>query len=868
MRRLAHASILALSSAVLLAVGIVSAQIGGPAPEYEEEEAEALPDPDEILGPEPTEEAPEEALYTGTDSEEEGVSVPHTVCEGRRIRRVRVLGNRRVADEDVLANVRSRAGRICLDRTVTDDAHALWELGFFDDIAIEATEREDDRVDLIFRIRERPAIAAVRYTGNNHVGASDIDEVIDLRVGSILSRPAIAAQVTDIRDLYAEKGYFLARITPELVRNDDNEVEVVFHIDEGLEVIVRRIRFVGNHEISSSDLRGILQTGETGFFSFLTNNDNFEDGRFDEDVMRLQALYYDRGFLQMQVGTPRIELTPDRRFIDITIPLAEGPRYRIGRIDIREENADGEEVELLGGRRQLREMVTANPGEWFNRTQLAQSLLAVTRFYRDQGYAHVEVTPQTNLDPEDQSVELALVITRGEPTRIERINIRGNTKTRDSVIRRELRISEGDLYNQSQLETSRLAVQALGYFERVDVSETEGSSPDRIVVNFEVGERATGTFQIGAGFSSIEAFIFTAQVQQQNLFGNGQSLSLQLQLSGLRQLIQLQLVEPYFFGTDWSFAFELFKTVRQFQAFNRDSTGGSFSFGHWILDRRFTFFLQYRADYVTIGPRTGGFFGSGSGQGLFQYQLFPSSNLFRNGLSSSVRLSLTWDSRDNRITPTDGVYASGSVEVADEAIGSAVSYVRWRVFTREYLRLYGTTPNDSVVLRFNTEWGLITSRLPPGPPIYERFYLGGIFSVRGFPLNGLGPRLPVSSTYDPNVTLSDNGIPVGGNMQFFYNVELEFPIVPQVNIRGVIFTDGGNAWNLDPYVGLYGGENYNYDPATDPRRLNFADIRTSWGFGVRWISPLGPLRFEWGIPFARRPWESEIDFQFTIGNFF
>jgi outer membrane protein insertion porin family len=856
----------ALSSGLMAA--IVSAQMaGGPPPDFEEEEAEVLPDPDEILGPE-EEPVEEERLYTGTASEEEGVGVPHTVCEGRRIRRVRVLGNRRVADEDVLANVRSRAGRVCSDATVTDDAHALWDLGFFDDIQVEATPRDDDRVDLIFRIRERPAIGSVRYDGNSHVSTSDIEEVVNLRIGSILSRPTIAEQVTEIRDLYAEKGYFLARIEPELVLGDDNEVEVVFHIDEGFEVVVRRIRFVGNREISSADLRGIMQTGETGFFSFLSNNDNFEDERFDQDVMRLQALYYDRGYLQMQVGTPRIELTPDRRFIDITIPIAEGPRYRIGRIDLREEDEDGEEVELLGGRRQLREMVRANPGDWFNRTSLAESLLGLTRFYRDQGYAHVEVTPQTDLDPEDQTVDLALVITRGEPTRIERINIRGNTKTRDSVIRRELRIAEGDLYNQTLLETSRLAVQALGYFERVDVSESDGSAPDRIVVNVEVGERATGTFQIGAGFSSIEAFIFTAQVQQQNLFGNGQSLSLQLQLSGLRQLVQLQFLEPYFFGTDWSFAFELFRTVRQFQAFNRDSTGGSLSLGHWILDRRFTFFLQYRADYVNIGPRTGGFFGSGSGQGLFQYQLFPSNNLFRNGLSSSLRLSLTWDSRDNRITPTDGVFASGSVEVADEAIGSAVSFVRWRLFTREYLRLYGTTPNDSVVLRFNTEWGLITSRVAPGPPIYERFYLGGIFSVRGFPLNGLGPRLPVSSAYDPNAILGDNGVPVGGNMQFFYNVELEFPIVPAVNIRGVIFTDGGNAWNLDPYVSLYGGENYNYDPATDARRLDFGDLRTSWGFGVRWISPLGPLRFEWGIPFARRPWESEIDFQFTIGNFF
>ena len=371
MRRLFTVSLCsALACAAL--THVVSAQMGGmggPPPTADTEEEEPLPDPDELFAEDDEDDAPEE--YFGTTSEEEGITLPHTVCEGARIRRVRVLGNRRVADEDVLANVRSRAGRICLDHTVIEDAHSLWDLGFFDDIVVEAEERDDDRVDLIFRLEERPSIGTVRYEGNSHVGNDDVDEVITMREGAILSRPAIATQVTQLRDLYAEKGYFLVRIEPRVNRLENNEVEVVFHIEEGEEVVVRRIRFVGNRGISAGDLRGAMQTGESGFFSFLTNNDNFEEEHFDEDITRLQALYYDRGFLQMQTGTPRIELTSDRRFIDITIPVTEGPRYRIGRLDIREVDADGEEIDPLGGRRQLRELVAANPGDWFNRTQLA-----------------------------------------------------------------------------------------------------------------------------------------------------------------------------------------------------------------------------------------------------------------------------------------------------------------------------------------------------------------------------------------------------------------------------------------------------------------------------------------------------------------
>jgi outer membrane protein insertion porin family len=808
----------------------------------------------------------DEDEYEPVEEEEEGLNVPRTLCHGRRIRRIRVRGNRRVSDDDVMSTIRLRAGASCTDGAVARDAQALWDQTFYDDIVVEA-DAAGDRVDITFRLRERPAIGRISFEGNANVSASDLTEEIDLTEGGILSTPRVREQVGKIRDKYAEEGYFLARVTYRLRRMENNQVDVVFQIDEGQRVTVRRVRFVGNRHLTDGELQGIMQTHQSGIISFISNDDRFNRGHFEEDTTRLQAYYYDRGYLAMRVGTPRVELTPDRRFIDITIPVDEGPRFRIGRLVVREVDDDDQRVEPLGGRRELREMVQTNPGEWFNRTQIAQSLMAITRRYRDDGYAQVDINPETDLDMERRVVHVAIVIRRGPPVRIERINIRGNTKTRDSVIRREVQLIEGELYSQSNAELSRARIQALGYFERVEISEEEGSAPDRLIVNIEIAERATGTFQVGAGFSSIESFILTGQVQQQNIFGNGQSLSLQLQLSGIRQLVQIQFLEPYFFDSQWTFGFDLFKTVRQLSFFTRDSTGGSLTLGHPLGDYRLRFFAQYRADYVDIGAATAGLFGTvptGQVQSLFPQ--LPLRNLFRAGLTSSLRLTVTWDGRNNRLFPTEGFYASYSAEVSDEYLGSAAAntYVRHSLDARVYYPII-----ENVIFRARGEWGLITSRLPDGVPIYERYFLGGIFNVRGFPLNSLGPRLGIPISADPNANPRDNGVPIGGNMQFYYNVEVEFPIVQEVGIRGVVFTDGGNAWNFNSSFCQAAPANAGTS-ANDPCVFNPFDLRTSWGFGIRWVSPLGPLRFEWGLPFdpQRGLGEQDIDFQFTIGNFF
>jgi outer membrane protein insertion porin family len=793
-----------------------------------------------------------------------GPGVPTTVCEGKKIVKLAIAGQGRVSKDDIMATIRLRAGLPCSDSEVTRDVHALWDMGYFKDVQVDA-ELSGDGIKLTYRVKERPAIGEVVFSGNDEIEKSDIKEKVTLEQGSVLSEATVREQLDKIKKLYAEKGFFLAQVSYKLEARPNNEVTVRFVIDEGDQVTVRRLRFIGNENLKASELRGVMQTSETGFLSFISSSNRYRKEVIDEDVNRLQALYYDYGYLTVEITDLRIELTPDRRHVDITIPIKEGPRFKVGRVKATELDASGNEIEPLPGRKQLRESVDLYPGDWFSRSVVAKDLLDITRYYRDRGYAHVEVAPQTDLHMDTRIVDVVVSIRRGPLVYIQRINIKGNNKTRDEVLRREARIVEGQLYNQSLVERSKERMMSLGYFEKVELSEEDGATPDRIVINYEVAERPTGTFQLGAGFSSQETFLLTGQVQQENLFGRGQSLGFNLQLSGIRQLAQVRFVEPYLYSSDWSMAIELFRILQQLAAFNRDSTGGNLTLGHplYFISDDLRLFVNYRLEYVNIAPATGGSFGS-AGAAYSVFRFIPLRNLFRSGRTSSVRLSLTFDTRDNRLFPTKGVFITGSTEISDVATLSQTNFIEHLINFRGYHPIIGP-----FVGKLNVDWGLITSRSGIGVPVYERFFLGGIFDVRGFPLQSVGPRLGGASSYnDPGfLGVQPRGVGIGGNMRFYYNMEIEFPIIQSVGIKGVVFQDAGNSWNLEKT--LCEPAPRSGDPATVPCGVHPTRLRTSWGFGLRWFSPLGPLRFEWGFPFRpRKPYEDNVAFQFTVGNAF
>jgi outer membrane protein insertion porin family len=793
------------------------------------------------------------------------IDIPPSEAElaaGLPILEILVAGNRRVSQEDVLAYLKLRTGQPFSPEALTQDVRELYASGFFDDIEVDMT-RTDRGVTLRFLVRERPSIAAVEFEGNEELDDEELTEAIEVKANTVLSHPAVRRSVQKIRDMYAEKGFFLSEVDSEVVPQKNNEVVIRFTVREHEQVSVRRITFIGNENIDSEELRSLMFTGNAGFFAFGSGGP-FRQDAFERDIAVISATYYDRGFLSVSINTPRVMLTPDKSGIEVSITIDEGPRYKIRQLRVYERAPNGDEVEPIGGRRNLRMMVRADPGDYFNRAELLEDLQAIRSLYRDHGYANVEASPETNVDPETNEVDVVVPVVRGELVRFERIEVRGNSKTRDKVIRRELEVAEGEPFHETNLERSRRRITALGYFERVDLSTEQGSATDKMNVYIEVTEKPTGTFQVGAGFSSLENFIATAQIQQANLFGNGQSLSLQAQISGIRRLFNARMYEPYFLDSKFSSSLDVYSQLRVYTDFTQNSTGGALMFGYPLIEPELTASLTYTGELDQVSTETGStFFGTSASSSVFRR--LPLANLFNDGFTSSIRPSLVFDSRDNRLFPTSGIYLYGSSEFASKALGSENEFLRHRLVGRFYYPL-----GAGFVLKLNSEAGVVTSPSQDGVPIFARFFLGGIMDVRGFRYRTIGPRVALTSETNPNSFPIPNGANIGGNLMYFQNLELEIPLVESVGVRGVLFTDAGNAWNLEENYCRTSRFSIDFDetrPCFDDL-TDLAHLRTSWGFGIRWFSPLGPLRFEWGFPFKTLPYEESYVFEFTIGNFF
>ena len=595
----------------------------------------------------------------------------------------------------------------------------------------------------------------------------------------------------------------------------------------------------------------MVVTREGNILSLLPPSGTYREDVFQRDLVLLQAHYWDRGYVQVKVGTPVLELSPDKRSLYITINIDEGEQYRLGKIDVRGDLLEPKEFFLS--------RVSVHPGDVFNRSKLSDDLQKLTDLYKDRGYAYVNATPATPVDEKTRTVDVTFEIQKGELVYFERINIHGNSKTRDKVIRRELRIIEGEPYNQALLDYSKRRVNALGYFEKVDISTRRGTTDNMMEVNVEVSERPTGTFQIGAGFSSVENFIAQAQVSQNNFFGRGQLLTVQAQLSSLRQLFLLQFQDLYFLDTNWTFGFNLFKQDRYLYSFTRSSYGGRLTWGYLLSDDlRLTLTYNWEKVSITNGNVFSGLFSAGQRDPIPAGTL---ANLLRSGITSSTIGLLSYDTRNDRMFPSRGWYNTLSAEVADKVFLSENIFTRYELAFRYFYPIWGP-----FIFRAKMEGGLIASRDPRGVPIFERYFVGGIYDIRGFAPRSLGPVIHAPGSQAPDALLTP--FRIGGNSQVIANAEIEFPLFDKVGIRGVVFTDAGNAFNLEDFYCQLRPDNVDVsqDPCKKP--WNLEAYRASWGFGFRWFSPIGPLRFEWGIPFRTLPGEQSMVFEFTIGNFF
>jgi outer membrane protein insertion porin family len=745
---------------------------------------------------------------------------------GLIIDEVHVEGTQRSEPESVKRVLKQHGGAPLSPRNIRDDIKRIYKLGLYRDVSADLTER-DDKLILRYVLTEKRSVRAVRYEGNDELSEEDIAEVIDVKPYSVLDLPKVNKNADKIKELYIEKGFFLAEVTWDIIELEDNQADVLFRVTERDEIKVAQIQIVGNTALSDSYIKERMETREETALSFLTSAGNFSNAGFERDQMRVTQMYYDQGYMQAVVKEPTVLMSPDRTKLYITLRVDEGPRFKVGLLSVSGE--------LLRPREELEALIPFKQGEWFSSTKVREAMEAISELYKNEGYAYANIIPNTQFLEDLKAIDLDFEVRKGPKVKIGRIEVLGNTTTRDKVIRREMRIAEGDDYSSKLIRRSEQLINRLGFFEYAKIEPARSAEPGVMDLLIKVKEKPTGTFQVGAGFSSIESFVGQAQISQNNLFGRGQNLSLQATFSSLRTMANLMFSDNYFLDSRWQFSANVYRFDTNYFNFVRRSLGGNLTLGYPLTDD-LSVSGTYKLEEVSA---TEGGFGQVSGAG----QVSP-ARLFRDGFTSSLRLSVFYDTRNNRLFPSKGQFISASVEEASELLGSTNEFTRYDIRHRFYVDL-----GLNMVLKSNVNWGLVTSPSPAGLPIFERYFIGGPMSVRGFFRNSLGPMISTPLSQAPSAPTTS--FTVGGTEQLIFNLEYEFPIFQQVGIRGVTFIDGGNAFD---------------------RALDYADklaqFRYAWGFGVRWFSPIGPLRFEWGFPFSPLEGERDSVFEFSIGNFF
>ncbi|MCM2277842.1 MAG: outer membrane protein assembly factor BamA [Oligoflexia bacterium] len=739
---------------------------------------------------------------------------------GKTLGEIQVQGLKRLEKEAVLGKIGMKAGQVLSQEQVRSDIKAIFGMGFFDDIEVTAEALDTQRVKLAFNVKERPVVSRVTFEGNERIGTNDLRDVIKVKEWSILDVNKVKEDVALLQKHYEDKGFYLAKVSFSLRPGRTDQVELTYRINDYDKVQIKKITFLNNRHFSDEKLKSVLaETREGGFFSFMNGSGNFKESSFKVDLQRLTYWYLDHGFVKFRYENPVVTVSDDKKWLYLSVYLDEGEQYQMGSTEFSGD--------LLFQKEELHADVTLAQGETFSISKRNLDIQKLTEKYQDLGYAFVNVIPKMNVKDDSRTVDIDYGFEKGNLVHFGEINIVGNSKTHDKVIRRELKINEGELYSGTKLRISRENVERLGYFAPGEVvfnTVTPKGKNDILNVEISIKERSTGTITLGAGYGSVQGFFFTSTVSEINLMGRGQTVSLQVQYSASEtknNSFNLGFTDPYAFDSRWSMGFDLYTISFDVPLkYHTRKLGFDVRFGHPIGDYT-NAFITYKNEGLNIGDVRD--------QDLANnHENLVDPDI---GVLSSIVWSVVRDKRNNRFETTDGEYQSLSLETA--GLGGDKNFIKWSLNSRFYRRLVG-----DLVFRNSIEVGQITAisgdQLPPS----EKFYLGGPNNMRGYDLFGLGPTL---------VTSSNRRIPLGGTFQTLGLFELEYPLLREAGLKFVTFFDAGNTWESLPKNG---------EPFT---------LRTDLGFGFRWFSPIGPLRFEFGYPLARRSDESESQFVFFIG---
>jgi outer membrane protein insertion porin family len=727
------------------------------------------------------------------------------------IRGIRVEGNQRIEAPTIRSYMVVEIGEPFDPAKLDQSLKNLYATGLFDDVALG---REGD--ELVVTVVENPIINRIAFEGNRRLDDEVLSNEVQLRPRVVYTRSRVQNAVSRILELYRRNGRFAATVEPKVIELDQNRVDLVFEINEGPLTDVSRIVFIGNEAFDDSALRDVIQTREAAWYRFLTSDDTYDPDRLAFDQELLRRFYLARGYADFNVGSAIAELTPDGRNFVITFTVDEGDRYDFGTIDLESRLPDLEPE-------QLRELITTKSGEVYDADQVEESIVALSEEIGELGYAFVEVEPVPTKHPDERVIDLTYVINEGSRVYIERIDIVGNLRTLDEVIRREFRVDEGDAFNTALLRRSRQRIENLGYFEQVELNTQPGSSPDKTRIEVEVSERSTGELSFGAGFSTSDGPLGDIRLTERNLLGRGQSVRAEFTISARTQQIDFSFTEPYFLDRDLAAGFDLFRRRTDFQSegsFDQKSLGGTLRASYPLTERwRHGLRFTVRQDEITdVDEDASRFIRDEEG----------------DNLTILVGQDLTYDVRDTRFLPSEGYLIRLEQDVA--GLGDT-QFIRHEATGSYY---YPFTPNW--VLNLAARGGYIFGYGGENVRLFDRFFLGGQ-TLRGFKFAGVGPR---------DITTDDA---LGGNLLFTTTAEQRFPLGLPEELRmfGRVFVDAGTLTELD---------------VNGPEIADSGSIRASAGIGLSWLSPLGPIAIDLSQAFLKEEEDETEFFRLSFGTRF
>jgi outer membrane protein insertion porin family len=736
------------------------------------------------------------------------------IPEGGTVSAIRVDGTQRIEPSTVRSYLQLQPGDPFDAGRLDQSLKALFATGLFADVALR---REGDT--LVVKVVENPIINRIAFEGNKRLKEDQLQSELQLRPRVVYTRTRVQSDVQRILDLYRRNGRFAATVEPKVIKLDQNRVDLVFEIDEGPRTEVERINFVGNEKFSRGTLLGVLRTKESRWYRFLSSDDNYDPDRLNYDKELLRQYYLTQGYADFRVVSAVAELTPERDAFYITFTIEEGERYQFGKIDLT-TNLKGLDPETL------RDRITVAEGDWYDAGEVEKSITALTDALGDLQYAFVDIRPKVDRHRDAHTVDLTFEVNEGPRVYVERININGNLRTLDEVIRREMLLSEGDPFNTSKLKRSEERIRKLDFFDKVNVTNAEGSQPDQTVIEVDVTEKSTGEISLGAGFSTTDGALGDFSISERNLLGRGQDLRFGATVSQRTQQYDISFTEPYFLNRDLAAGVDLFRIVRDNQTYseyNETDTGFGLHLG-FPLTERLRERVSYSFQQTTISdvPSTAS---------IYIIDQVGTRNV------SQVSHELSYDTRNSKTDPVNGFIVKVGNDFA--GLGGDADYVRTRLSGTYYFPI----PTwDQWVLSLGGEAGYIVG-LGQDVFIADRFFIGGD-TLRGFQTAGIGPR---------DISTGDA---LGGNQFYRGTVELRFPLgLPdELGLFGHAFTDVGSLSHVEI--------------ASTPNVVDSASLRAASGLGLQWRSPLGPIGIDFAIPVAKQSYDKTQQFRFNFGTRF